>query len=104
METQDSVSLPINNLFGRFTLTVHARKGSFEGRPDNGHNLHQNSIPKIEGIPALSDLSVVLHGCHPKSVTLAGEKIPFAFSGENTEFLITADQRKTAPLAFEIEI
>ena len=89
---------------GRFTLTVHARKGSFEGRPDNGHNLHQNSIPKIEGMPALSDLSVVLHGCHPKSVTLAGEKIPFTFSGENTEFLITADQRKTAPLAFEIEI
>ena len=89
---------------GRLTLTVFAREGGFEGRPNNGHDISKNSIPKIEGLPALSDLSVVLHGCHPNAVTLAGEKIPFTLSGADAEFLIPADWRRGAPLAFEIEI
>ncbi len=88
---------------GRLTLTVFVREGSFEGRPDNGHDIAKNSIPKIDGLPALSDLKVVLHGCHPKSVTLAGEKIPFTLSGTDAEFLIHAEKR-TENLAYEIEI
>ncbi len=95
------VSSGIQN--GTLTLTVAAREGSFEGRPDNGHDISKNSIPKIEGLPPLSDLKVALHGCHPKSVTLAGEKIPFALVGENAEFLIPAEKR-TKTIVYEIEM
>ena len=89
---------------GRLTLTVGARQGDFSGRPDNGHDLRANSIPKIDGMHPLSDLKVVLHGCHPKSVTLAGKKILFTYAGADAEFLITAEQRASAPLAIEISL
>jgi alpha-glucosidase (family GH31 glycosyl hydrolase) len=88
---------------GRLTLTVGKREGDFAGRPDNGHNLHKNSIPKIEGIRPLSDLKVVIHGKHATSVMLAGAKLPFAFDNKDTVFFISAEQRADAPLAIEIE-
>ena len=78
---------------GRLTLTVEKRKGEFAGRPDNGHDLHKNSIPKINGIRPLSDLKIVIHGKHAASVTLGEEKIAFTFVGANTEFLIPAEKR-----------
>jgi hypothetical protein len=86
---------------GRLTLTVGKREGDFAGRPDNGHNLHKNSIPKIEGIRPLSDLKVVIHGRQAVSVMIGEEKIPFAFVGANTEFLIPAEKRFSA---LDIEI
>jgi hypothetical protein len=88
---------------GRLTLTVGKREGDFAGRPDNGHNLHKNSIPKIEGLRPLGDLKVVIHGKHATSVTLAGAKLPFAFDNKDTVFFISAEQRADAPLAIEIE-
>lgn len=88
---------------GRLTLTVGAREGDFEGRPDNGHDLHNNSIPKIDGLRPLSDLKVVLHGRQPKAVTLAGNAVPFTNTATATEFLISKEARQSAPLSIEIE-
>ena len=77
----------------RLTLTVEKRKGEFSGRPDNGHDLHKNSIPKIDGIRPLSDLKVVIHGKHATSVTLDEEKLPFSYVNASTELLIPAEKR-----------
>ncbi len=88
---------------GRLTLTVGKREGDFAGRPENGHNLRQNSIPEIKGIRPLSDLKVVIRGKTPKSVTLAGERIFFEIDGKDATFTVSADLRETAPLAYTIE-
>ncbi len=89
---------------GRLTLTVGKRSGDFGGRPDNGHDLHKNSIPRIDGIRPLSDLKVVIRGAYARSITLFGEKVPFAYNGKDTEFLIPAALRENAPLTYTVEI
>ena len=89
---------------GKISLTVGKRNGDFGGRPDNGHDLHKNSIPKIDGIRPLSDLKVVIRGAYAKHITLGGENIPFMYNGKDTEFLIPAALRENAPLAYTIEI
>ena len=75
------------------TLTVKAREGSFEGRPNNGHNMTSNSIPKISPISKAGDLKIVIHGARPESVTLDGENIPFDFDGESSLFTLDASYR-----------
>ena len=46
-----------------YTLTVGLRKGSFPGRPDNGHDHTHNSIPRIDPIAPVRDMKVYLAGC-----------------------------------------
>ncbi len=87
---------------GALTLTVGKREGEFSGRPDNGHDLHKNSIPKIDGIRPLSDLKVVIKGRYAKSITLGDDSIPFMYNGKDSEFLIPAALRESAPLSFKI--
>ncbi len=88
---------------GSLTLTVGKREGDFAGRPENGHNLRQNSIPEIKGIRPLSDLKVVIRGKTPKSITLAGERISFEFDGKDASFNVPAALRESAPLSYNIE-
>lgn len=89
---------------GRITLTVGKREGDFSGRPENGHDLHKNSIPRIDGIRPLSDLKLVIRGAYAKRVTLNGETVPFTYNGNDTELLIPTALREFAPLAYEVEL
>ena len=53
---------------GELTLGVKMREGAFLGRPENGHDIINNSIPKIVGTPEIKDIDVIIHGRTPASI------------------------------------
>jgi alpha-glucosidase (family GH31 glycosyl hydrolase) len=90
----------INN--GSLTLTVKRREGGFEGRPDNGHDIINNSIPKIVGAPELRDMSAIIHGRIPSSVSLDGKAVEFKTEGDKTTFIIPAKLHEANDLEYVI--
>ncbi len=84
-------------------LTVNMREGSFPGRPDNGHNIYKNSIPKIDGIRPVRDMRICVHTPSVKSVTLDGKAVDFTLENGICEFVITAQDHAERKLTFKIE-
>lgn len=78
---------------GSLTLCIDKRVGGFEGRPNNGHSITSNSIPKIEASKPLGELKVVIHGAHISRATLNGKEIKTSVCGEDTELRVCADSR-----------
>jgi alpha-glucosidase (family GH31 glycosyl hydrolase) len=83
-------------------FTVYRREGAFEGRPNNGHDLINNAIPKIEGIKPVRDMLVRVYGDTPKAVLLAGEEIDFMVCDGYVEFTVKADLHESADLIYKI--
>ncbi len=79
---------------GEVTLTVFERSGSFDGRPDNGHDIAENSIPKISPMSDVTDLTVLVHGKAPKSALACGKELALTECDGKFSFVITADMRK----------
>jgi len=73
-----------------FEVTVKMRKGDFVGRPDNGHNHDRNSIPKIEGIKPVRDMTVVLHVPQVKEVSMNGASVSIDETEQGIEFALPA--------------
>ena len=87
----------------RGTLGVYRRQGSFDGRPNNGHDRINNSIPKIDGIKAVRDMTVRIYGKTPRSVRLGEEEIDFIVSEGYIQFNVTAEMHATDDLFYEVE-
>ncbi len=84
------------------SLTVYPREGSFPGRPDNGHNIYNNSVPEVKGILPVSDMKIFIHKENVKSITLAGEKIPFVLEDGICKFTLDAKRHAEGTLTFDI--
>jgi hypothetical protein len=87
-----------------YTLTVGKREGSFEGRPDNDHNIYVNSIPKIDGIPEIKDMKIRIFDEGIKSVTLNGNTVEFERNGGFVEFVMPKKLHEQDELCYEIEL
>ncbi len=84
------------------TLTVNMREGDFPGRPDNGHNIYNNSIPKIEPARPVSDMKICVH-TNVGAVTLDGEAVDFTLTDGVCEFTMRAEQHSQRTLTYKIE-
>ncbi len=83
-------------------LTVYRREGSYMGRPENGHNLINNAIPKIDGIKPVRDMLVRIYGDLPKAILLGGEEIPFTTGDGFVEFTVKADLHEKEDLLYKL--
>ncbi|MBQ7344356.1 MAG: glycoside hydrolase family 31 protein [Clostridia bacterium] len=84
------------------TLTVSKREGSYDGRPDNGHDIRSNSIPRIEGIKPEGDLTVAVRGVRIREVRLEGEAIEFTSDNIDSFFTVQETRRAQGELRYEI--
>ena len=90
---------------GRVTLTVYPRTGDFAGRPDNGHDIMKNSIPKIPPMLPQGDMDVVIHTKKAVSaVSLNGTPITFTACPEGICFKVDAALHESGTLAYEVTI
>ena len=85
------------------TIGVNMREGSFPGRPDNGHDIYNNSIPKIDGIPSLRDMKIAVHNPSVKSVTLDGKAVDFEIADGVCIFTLKAEDHAKKNLKFDVE-
>lgn len=74
-----------------FEVTVKMREGDFSGRPNNGHDHDRNSIPKIEGIKPVRDMTVVLHVPEVKAVWMNGTEASVVKTDKGIEFVLPAE-------------
>ena len=84
-------------------ITVNMREGSFEGRPDNGHNLYRNSIPEIKGIAPIRDMKISVYADSVKSVTLNGKAVDFTLENGFCEFTLPRDIHAKEVVKFNIQ-
>ena len=75
-------------------LSIKKRTGAFSGRPDNGHDIRSNSIPFIQGINPVTDITVRIKGKIPKRITLLGSEIEFTRDGSDACFTVEAVLRE----------
>ncbi len=85
-----------------YDLVIEPRRGSFPGRPDNGHDITENSIPKISPAPAEKDMTVELHGAKPARILCAGEAVAFEAEAGRTVFTAKTADRGDRELRFEV--
>lgn len=97
-----TTALALKKADGAYTLTVGRRKGSFEGRPDNGHAIFANSIPKIDGIPEIKDVKIRIFDDGVKAVELDGRSIEFTKSGSFIEFVMPKALHEAGDVIYEI--
>ncbi len=84
-------------------LTVNMREGGFPGRPDNGHDIYKNSIPKVDGIKPASDMKICVHDSRVKSVLVDGASVDFEMNGGVCEFIMNAEEHAKRKLVYEIK-
>jgi hypothetical protein len=87
---------------GGFDLAVNMREGSFNGRPDNGHDILNNSIPKIDGMKPVRDMEVELLNCDVRSIVLDGCEVDFTKRGSTSSFIIPASIHSERNLVYKI--
>lgn len=88
---------------GAVTLTVYPREGGFGGRPENGHNIMKNSIPKISPMGEVNDMTAVIHTKKTvTSVTLGGKGVDFTTCPEGITFTVDAALHADKAVAYEI--
>lgn len=85
------------------SLSVYRRQGSFDGRADNGHDIINNSIPKIGGIKPVRDMTIRIYGATPRSVRLGEEEIPFTVCDGYAEFTVSAQAHEQRDLFYKVE-
>ncbi len=85
------------------TLAIYRREGNFNGRPDNGHDLLNNSIPKIEGMRPVKDMVIRLYGQSPKAIRLGGEEVNFTVCDGYVQFTVPAKLHEEADLFYQIQ-
>ncbi len=85
------------------TLGVYRRQGGFDGRPNNGHDRINNSIPKIDDIKPVRDMTVRLYGKTPMAIRLGKDEIPFTVCNGYAEFTVAATAHESDDLFYEVE-
>jgi len=91
-----------NSTENGFELVINPRKGTFQGRPDNGHDMKRNSVPEIKGIQPEKNMTVEIHGRKPQSITVNGEVVPFEYDGKSAVFTAKTSERADNALTFKI--
>ena len=92
----------MNNNVDGFDFTVNMREGSFDGRPDNGHDILNNSIPKIEGMKPLRDIEVEICDSRVASVTLDGVEAELFRHSDTVSFSVPAALHSDKKLVYKI--
>ena len=85
-----------------FSFTVCARKGSFPGRPDNGHDITKNSIPKINPTAPVRDMTVEITGREIADVKLGGESVAFEAENGTARFTVPASLHESGDIKYDI--
>lgn len=85
-----------------FSFTIHPRQGSYEGAPDNGHDVENNSIPNIPGMAEERDCTILIAHRSLASVTLEGEELPLRTEEGHTLFTAPLQGRGDKPLCFQV--
>jgi len=85
-----------------FDLTVCKRQGSFDGRPDNGHDIVNNGIPEVKPVGEVRDMLVKIFGKKPASVKLGTSDISFEYADGASVFTLPADVHKSGDVTFKI--
>ncbi|MBR1974977.1 MAG: glycoside hydrolase family 31 protein [Clostridia bacterium] len=85
------------------TLAVYRRKGDFEGRPNNGYDLLNSSVPKIDGIRSVRDMQIRIYGKLPKSISLNGSAVEFTDCDGYVEFTLPASLHEKGDLFYQIK-
>lgn len=84
------------------TLIVHRRTGDYPGKPDNGHSLLHNSIPRVAAMEPVRDMMVLLHGSAPQSVTLDGAPVDFTVTEDGVVWLLPAAVHESGDAVYRI--
>lgn len=85
-----------------YTLTVGKREGSYPGRPDNGHDHAGNSIPRIDPMAPVRDITVRLAGPVPTSVTLGGAPVAVTVVDGRATFTVPAALHSERELTYTV--
>ena len=85
-----------------FTFIAHKREGSFPGRPDNGHDLVNNSIPEIKPVSPVRDMTVEVIGREIADIKLCGRSVPFETENGAVCFTVPAELHGSGDLAYDI--
>lgn len=85
------------------TLAVYRRKGSFEGRPNNGYDILNSSVPKIDGIRPVRDMQIRIYGKSPKTISLNGSAVEFTVCEGYVEFTLPAGLHEKEDLFYQIK-
>ena len=85
-----------------FELVINPRTGSFPGRPDNGHDIMKNSVPKISSEQPEKNMAVVLHGQKASEILLDGKSVEFSYDGKDTTFVANTADRGEKHLVYNI--
>lgn len=86
-----------------FELAILPRVGGFSGKPDNGHDIKNNSIPYIPPMEEERDMTVSVFG-EVRSVSFEGAEIPFKKDGKYSSFVAPLKGRENKELNFKIEM
>lgn len=87
---------------GSAVLTVRKREGSYPGRPDNGHNILRNSIPRVDAMEPVRDMTILLHGKTPRSVTCNGAPIDFTETENGDAWILPAAVHDSGDVVYTI--
>ena len=85
-----------------FDLVICKREGGFKGRPDNGHDIVNNSIPEICGMKPSNDITVELHAV-PSKVTADGKSVDFSSDGNISMFTLKGKRHDEGDIRFEVK-
>ena len=85
-----------------FDLTIFPREGSYAGRPDNGHDVMENSIPNILGMQPEKDMTVEIHGAAPAKILCEGKEVVFEYDGRKAVFTAKTADRDNKMLCFSV--
>ena len=85
-----------------FDLVICKREGGFKGRPDNGHDIVNNSIPEICGMKPSNDITVELHAV-PSKVTADGKSVDFSSDGNISIFTLKGKRHDEGDIRFEVK-
>lgn len=92
----------MNNNTDGFDFTVNMREGSFDGRPDNGHDILNNSIPKIDGMKPVRDIEIEIHDSRVKSVMIDGIDVDHSRDGDVLRFIVLAKLHSEKKLVYKV--
>ena len=85
-----------------FDLVICKRDGEFKGRPDNGHDIVNNSIPEIPGTKPSGDITIELHAV-PSSVTSDGKAVDFNSDGKVCIFTLSGERHDAGDIRFNVK-
>ncbi len=86
-----------------FTFTVSQREGSYPGRPDNGSDMVNNSIPKINPMAPCKDITVEIVGRCIADITCSGESVAFTVTDQSVSFTVPAELHENGKLCYSVK-